>query len=189
MPAVNIDTDRARLHAEALRNTYPRPEGSEGERRAAQYIETVLQPLDVDYIVRDFTDLDEGHSFSQIVDISVPGRSPETVLLLVPLGHADEVSPDNDGSASLAASLALVESLGTAVSNLSYRIVLLGAAQGQAPRYPLGTRFFLRDYFPESDVLALYLTASQPGLTLETGGGGSVAPSWLVTARRAITCW
>ncbi|MCK4515808.1 MAG: hypothetical protein KAU31_11150, partial [Spirochaetaceae bacterium] len=182
IPAITIDTDNARLHAEALRNTYPRPEGSEGERNALEYVSSVLDSIGVDYTVRDFADLDDGHSFSRIVDISIRGRTNETLLLFVPLSHSDRAGPDDDGSASLAATLALVEAAARGESNLSFRVAILGAEHGTTPPYPLGSRLFLRDYFPDSDTVALYLDANQPGIVLDTGGGGEVAPSWLVTA-------
>ncbi len=182
IPAITIDTDNARLHAEALRNTYPRPEGSEGERNALEYVSSVLDSAGVDYTIRDFADLDDGHSFSRIVDISIRGRTNETLLLFVPLSHPDTAGPDEDGSASLAATLALVEAAARGESNLSFRIAILGAEHGTAPPYPLGSRLFLRDYFPDSDTVALYLDANQPGIVLDTGGGGEVTPSWLVTA-------
>jgi len=182
IPAITINTDNARLHAEALRNTYPRPEGSEGERNALEYVGSVLDPTGANYTVRDFADLDDGHSFSRMVDISIRGRSPETLLLMVPLSHPDTAGPDEDGSASLAATLALVEAAARGGSNLSFRIVILGAEHGTTPPYPLGSRLFLRDYFPDSDTAALYLDANQPFIVLETGGGGEVAPSWLLAA-------
>ena len=182
--AISIQPERARLHAEAFRNTYPRPEGSTGERQALDYIATVLDAAGARYEVRDFSELANGHSFSRIVDVIVQGSSPQTILLVAPLNHPDRADPDEDRSASIAAALALVEAAVEFRQPLTYRVLFLGAEFGDSPPYPLGTRLFASNYFPDEHVLALYLDVSQPGVVIETGGAGRVTPSWLVSAAK-----
>lgn len=176
IPAISVDTQRASLHAEALRNTYPRPEGSRGEESAFAYIISVLDRVGADYIVRDFSGMEGAHSFSRVVDVTIPGQSEESFLVISPVNHEPGAGPDEDHSASLGAVLALVEAVSAGEPLLTHRLVFAGADSGGRA---LGTRLFLSDFFPDTDVAALYLAANEPRLVLESGGGGFVAPSWL----------
>jgi len=69
------------------------------------------------------------------------------------------------------------------------RFLFPGAEYGSDPAYPKGTRLFLDGYFAEEPHALLYLDVSRIPVVLETGGGGAVAPSWLLegTVNAAIT--
>ena len=182
---LTVDPDIVRIHAEALRATYPRPEGSPGEADAIQYITTVLDSSGIDYQLRSFADYTGGHSFSSIIDVTIPGSGTDTLLVAVPLNHPENADPDSDRSASLAATLGVIQAAAASAAieppPLTIRFLILGAEFGSEPQYPLGTRAILSRFFPEGDYAMIYLDASNPPLSVATGGGGTTAPDWLVT--------
>ena len=179
--AVNIDPDTARAHAEAIRNNYPRLENSPGERQTVSYIREVLDTLNASYQITGFEDFEGGYSYSSSIDVQIPGNATDTLFIFVPIDHAEDRTPDMDGSASVAAALAFTEAALRENSPISYRVVFLGAESGD-PATPLGTRNFLRRFFPETALGGIYLDANDAIPVVETGGGGETAPSWLVRA-------
>ena len=175
--------ERARLHAEALRSMYPRPESSAGDAALRAYLEAALDRLAVSYRVLGFDAFTEGHSFSSAVEVVIPGTDDDsgTLIVAVPLNHPEHAEPDDDRSASVAAALAVLETAANASRRVTLRFVFLGAEYGESGNGPLGTARFLSGYFPDNPHALVYLDVSHDRFTLDTGGGGAVAPAWLVT--------
>src|SRR6056297_1713105 len=134
--------DRVMEHYRAMRSFHPRLEGSEGEERTLSYLEQVLEPYEISMATRDFSALEDGHSFSRVATATLPGVMPGRVLLIVPLNHAADVSPDSDGSVSLAGAVALIEALAEDSNRPGLSFVFLGA--DVADRH-LGSRLLLSD--------------------------------------------
>ncbi len=179
--ALTVDPAVAARHAESVRATYPRPEASRGEARLIEYIRSVVERVGLQLTTAGFAGSATGHSFSRIVEIVVPGTGAGTAIIVAPLNHPEDASPDEDRSASVAAALTLLEAVATAAPlSTSFRFLFPGAEYGDAPDYPLGTRRFLETYFAEGPHALLYLEVSRLPLLVEAGGGGRVTPPWLL---------
>ncbi|HKJ86543.1 MAG TPA: hypothetical protein VKA06_10735, partial [Spirochaetia bacterium] len=179
-PALTVDLADARVHAEAVRSTFPREENSSGEAALIAYIESVASSIDARLEILDFSDYADGHSFSRILEVTIPGTGASTAIIAVPLNHPEGVAPDADRSASVAAALAVMEAAAREPLRPTIRFLFPGAEHGDGPGYPKGTRRFLEGYFAEEPHALLYLDASRLPLVMETGAAGYVAPSWLL---------
>lgn len=180
LPAITVDPAEVRIHAEAVRATFPRPEASEGEAELVAYIARVARESGLTPRVLDFSDYPAGHSFSRVVEVVAPGTGSSTVMIVAPLNHPEDASPDDDRSASVAAALSIMQAAAADESRATYRFVFAGAEYGTGVGYPKGTRRFLDTYFAEEPHALLYLDVSRLPPVVETGGGGRVAPSWLL---------
>ncbi len=162
-----------------MRGFHPRLEGSEGEERTLSYLEQVLEQHSVSLSARDFSALADGHSFSHVATATLPGVMPGRVLLIVPLNHAPGVSPDSDGSVSLAGAIALLEAIAGDSNRPSLSFVFLGADAGDRH---LGTRLLLSGMEDQEEQTAVvYLDVEAPGrrLTVQLGAADVPAPRWL----------
>lgn len=180
LPAITVDPADVRVHAEAVRATFPRPEASEGEADLIAYIARTARENELTPRVLDFSDFPTGHSFSRVVEIVVAGSGSSTVMVVAPLNHPEDAGPDDDRSASVAATLSIMEAVAAETSRVTYRFLFVGAEYGSGGGYPKGTARFLDTYFAEEPHALLYLDVSRLPPVLETGGGGRVAPSWLL---------
>ncbi len=182
LPAAN--SQRAAELLEQFSAMHPRTEASGGELDATATIITELESLGIEPQQESFEDFQDGHSFSSVVRARIEGESNEDLLILVPIDHERNRASEQDGSASLALALALVEQYHNSTPPLNIEFVFLGAEQGPFGRHPMGTRLLLRDFFPERPSFALYLDlrSTGGGLAIEHGSDGNVAPSWLVEA-------
>ncbi|TVQ21719.1 MAG: hypothetical protein EA382_13180 [Spirochaetaceae bacterium] len=178
--AFSVDAARAERYAERIRSMYPRTEASEGERDLIAFVTEVV--TEAGYAPRriGFDRASSMHSFSHSIEVVVPGSLDATIVIATPLDHRAGTPPDDDGSASIAAALALIDALAVAETRNTYRFLFLSGEFRDAGENPLGTQRFLADYFPEGPHAMVYLDASQLPFRLETGGGGAVSPSWLI---------
>ncbi len=166
-------------HYRAMRSFHPRLEGSEGEERTMSYLEQVLEEYGISLATRDFSALEDGHSFSRIATATLPGVMPGRVLVIVPLNHAPGVSPDSDGSVSLAGAIALLEATAEDSNRPGLSFVFLGADGGDRH---LGTRLLLSGMEEQGEQTAVvYLDVEAPGrrLTVQLGAADIPAPRWL----------
>lgn len=186
LPALTVDAETAREHALEVRATWPRPEASAGERQLINYIVTVAESLELPVTILDFSDFAAGHSFSRVVEVVVPGDPRSVVMVITPLNHPEGASADEDGSASIAATLTLMDAITAnrngAPTGPTLRLVFAGAEFGGSGAAPTGTMRYLADYFAEVPHALVYLNANGTPIIVETGGGGRVAPQWLVAS-------
>jgi hypothetical protein len=176
------DTGRILKDYRLVRSLYPRPEGSKGERELLAFIETRLKELEVPYRWLDFQESDRNHSFSACLAADIPGRLDDTLILAVPINHPPEASRQLDGSINVALGLSIVELLKRSTPPLSVTVLFLGAEYGEESEYPMGSRLFLRDFYPDYRVMCLYLNLQRipSRLHLRAGGRGIEAPYWLL---------
>jgi hypothetical protein len=167
---------------EQIRSLYPRQEGSEGEKQLLTLIEQRLQRLRVPYSWLDFRESDRNHSFSSCLVADVRGELEDTLLLAVPINHPPEAPRELDGSINAALALGLIEHITRKTPPISVKILFLGAEYGQSAEYPMGSRLFLRDFFPDYRVMCLYLNLKRIPSRLHLRGGarGIEAPYWLL---------
>ena len=165
-----------------IRSLYPRREGSRGEKELLSFIEERLQSLRIPYSWLDFRESDKNHSFSSCLVASFRGELDDTLILSVPINHPAEMSEEFDGSINVALALSVAEHLSRETPPISVKILFLGAEYGQTGNYPMGSRLFLRDFFPDFKVMNLYLNLKRipSRLYLRAGGRGIEAPYWLL---------
>jgi hypothetical protein len=161
---------------------YPRTEGSPGEQRAIDHITERLSVLGIPYTRQSFQDLEGAHSFSSSIEVSIPGAIQDELLFIVPLDHPDGAAADADGSINLALALGIIEAMKGKTPPISVRFLFLGGEFGTDAGYPIGTKQFLSEFYPDYAVSALYVDfESIPNRTNITSGGTRiVAPYWLI---------
>lgn len=167
---------------DTIRSMHPRPEGSEGERQLLGFIEQRLEFLRVPYSRLDFRESDKNHSFSSCLVVDVRGQRQDTLILAVPINHPPGIQGELDGSINVALALGIVEHISRNTPPLSVKILFLGAEYGQTADYPMGSRLFLRDFFPDYRAMCLYLNFKRipSRLYLRGGARGIEAPYWLL---------
>ncbi len=165
-----------------LQSLHPHTEGSSNEKRVIRFIEERLALLRIPVKKTDFSKAAGGHSFSSILEATVPGRLPDTLILVVPLNHDDHAPADEDGSFGIAYGLALLASFRENTPALTVKMVFLGGEFESGGESFLGTEQFLKTFFPEERTALLYLNLkSFPArITLRYGGRGIAAPLWLL---------
>ena len=168
-------------HYEFFTSLYPRLEGSQQERRAVEHIQSVLSRIKVGYASEDFRELDQGHSFSSSIYVSLPGALSDELLIVAPLNHREKSTYGQDGSVNLALALAFIEVFHSRSFPISIKVLFLGAEFGPGEFYPMGTTKFLDGYFPEYSTAVLYLDFIYPPerVTIRSGDRGIVSPYWL----------
>jgi len=166
----------------AIQAMYPRLEGSAGEKELLGFIEQRLQNLRVPYHRLDFQESDKNHSFSSCLVADVPGKREDTLIVAVPINHPAEAPGHLDGSINVAAALGMIEHISRKTPPISVKMLFLGAEYGQTAEYPMGSRLFLRDFFPDYRVMCLYLNLERipSRLYLRGGARGIEAPYWLL---------
>ena len=165
-----------------IRSMYPRLEGSVGERQLLEFIEQRLQYLRVPYSRLDFSESDKNHSFSSCLVADIRGQREDTLILAIPINHPPEIEGELDGSINVAMALGIIEHISRETPPLSVKILFLGAEYGQTADYPMGSRLFLRDFFPDYRVMCLYLNFKRIPSRLYVRGvaRGIEAPYWLL---------
>jgi hypothetical protein len=121
----------------------------------------------------DFSDFAGGHSFSRILETSIPGVRPEILIIAAPAGAGEK-------SFNAATALSLWARCLEETPPVSLLFLFLGSDADE--NEALGSRLFLDSFFPEYPVSVLYLNFSGiPGrIICETGTRGIVAPSWMI---------
>jgi hypothetical protein len=167
---------------EAVSQLSPRHEGSAQEKALITWISARLTAMGVPYSSFDFSQSDFEHSFSTCLRVDLPGRSPDTLILAVPLDTPPDATADSDGSVSIALALDLISHVRGTTTGLSLTVLFLGAEYGQTDVYPMGSTLFLRDFQPDYKAAVLYLNLrSVPRTVLVRGGArGIVSPYWIM---------
>ena len=161
---------------------YPRTEGSPGEREAIAHIKRTLHAMGIAYQERPLNDIEGIHSYSRSIEVFFKGKSPDELLVAVPIDQEPDASRSEDGSINPALALGFIEELRRAVPPVSVRILFLGAEYGGGSEYPIGSREFLANFYPVHSVAVLYLNFRFiPERTIITSGSnGAISPYWLI---------
>jgi len=161
---------------------YPRTEGSAGEREAIAHIERTLQGMGVPYQERPLNDIEGIHSYSSSIEVFLKGRSPDELLVAVPIDQELDASRSDDGSINPALALGFIRELRAAEPPVSVRFLFLGAEYGGGSEYPIGSREFLANFYPDHPVAVLYLNFRFiPARTIiASGSNGTISPYWII---------
>jgi hypothetical protein len=161
---------------------YPRLEASEGEKALLDSLQSYLSDQGIAYRLFDFQDSEEMHSFSTNLEVSVTGGSRDTVIVCAPLNHGDEHPSGESGDANLLLALRWLQQARSRDIPVSFQFLFLGAEFGEGDAYPMGSRLFLEEFYPEAPVAVIYLNMRKipDRILLSTGGNRRVAPLWLV---------
>jgi hypothetical protein len=165
-----------------FQSLYPRAEGSEGEGRAFEYIIRRLEEMGLSWERYDASESDTVHTFSSLLEVVVPGEIADTLILAVPVDHSPDDPPELAGAVNLALALSLLDRARLSRPPVSLRVLFLGAEHGPGEEYPLGSRLFLRDFYPEYLVMVLYLNLRDlpSRLIIRSAGMRVAAPYWLI---------
>ncbi len=127
---------------------------------------------------------------SAIVEATVPGTQPDSLLIAVPLAlptarRSDMTADEHADGAVLALLLGFAQMLANAPQPppVTVRFLFLGAERGDPDLgYPFGSRRFLQDFLASAPTAVLYVDlAGVPDVVeLRTGGDAVVAPPWLI---------
>ena len=163
-------------------NHFPRYEGSTAEKEVLAFIEARFKSLEVFYNTYDFSESDTSHSFSSCIEAIIPGDKPDTLIIAVPLNHPREAREFQNGSLSIALALSLIRQAVKNRPQLTLRVLFLGAEYGEDNEYPMGSKLFLKDFYPEYRVMVLYLNllTVPERISIRSGGRGIAAPYWLI---------
>ncbi|MCK5199262.1 MAG: hypothetical protein KAR21_12970, partial [Spirochaetales bacterium] len=161
---------------------FPRTENSKGEASAADFIETRLKDSDIKYTRYELSESETVNSWSVTIDAIIPGKSGNEIFMIFPLNHPPEAIPGRDGSANLAAALYLVEKLQNTELPQTVHIVFMGAEFGEDSTYPLGTKDYLANYYPELNSAFFYFDFKfiPEVVRINYSGTGSISPLWIL---------
>ena len=171
-----------------------RSEGSLAEREALAYIKDRAAALGIPTRTIPLDRLEDAHSYSSILTLSIPGPGRDLLVFIVPLDcHAD--APSGEGDAGLALALAEIETLAAERKSgkgpaLSVDFVFLGAERrgrvGEGVTSGPGARWWI-DNLDESRATAvvyLSLDALPGSLVLRNAIAGTLSPYWLYERMR-----
>lgn len=161
---------------------FPRIENSQGEKSAANFIEARLKDNNIKYTRYELSESETINSWSVTIDAILPGKSGNEIFMIFPLNHQPEAIPGRDGSANLAAALSLIEKLKDTELPQTVHVVFMGAEFGKSREYPLGTKDYLSNYYPEMNSAFLYFDFEYiPNrVKINYSGTGYISPLWIL---------
>jgi len=165
-----------------LSSFYPRDENSRGELEAANFIENRLKDKDIKYVRYELSQSDVVNSGSVSLDAIFPGKSMNEIFMIFPLDNPPGSVPGRDGSSNLAAALFLAEELAKADLPQTVHIVFLGAEYGVGSEYPIGSKDYLDNYYPELNSAFFYFDFkfTPDNIIVNHSGTGVVSPLWIL---------
>ena len=169
-------------HLETFASLHPREEGSGNESKALDYIKTVLSGLPYSIAEISLKNMEEYHSFSHILDIFKPGIKEDEIVLALPI-NSSPASRSEEASLLLAIVLTWLETLPQRETLPSIRVLFLGSETGSGEEYPLGSREYLKDYYPPGIGAFIYIDIpfAPEKLFLDSGTNRIITPPWLLT--------
>ncbi len=156
-------------------------EGSEGEKKAVNFISERLNTLGINYSVYSLSGSQEFFSRSVIIDAVFEGTSGDEIFLIFPLDiNSVPVTPDS--AFNLSAALALAERLKNEKPQNTVHLLFPGAESGTGKNYPLGSREYLSSYYPKNNSAFFYLDVKTipDTVNISTAGTGKISPLWLL---------
>lgn len=180
-PSLRENADLLKLWRD-LAAFHPRHEAGPYEVRTRTYIRAFLDDHGIPYQEHGFEDFEGAHSFSRVIEATIPGQREDRLVLAVPLNHQYGAPPDQNGSISIAAALALAADAAAETLPVTVTVLFLGAECEPLPGYPLGSRLYVSQYSADRPTAVVYLDLKRPvdRVVLETATEGIVTPSWLL---------
>ncbi|MDA3938056.1 MAG: hypothetical protein PF693_01940, partial [Spirochaetia bacterium] len=161
---------------------FPRIENSKGETDAVNFIEKRLNEMKIDYTKYDLSQSDIVNSGSVTIDAILPGKSGNEIFMIFPLNHPIDSIQGRDGSANLASALYLAEALEKADLPQTVHIIFMGSEYGMSTDYPIGTKDYLENYYPELNSAFFYFDFNfiPENIIVNHSGTGYTSPLWLL---------
>lgn len=174
-----VNTTQILQDFNALTNFYPRTPGSEGERQSIDYLISRLSKMDANYTLHPLSEMEDGHSYSTNIEVSLGKEREEELIIAVPLNHPLSAGREESGAINLALALGIIEDLIETDLSIALRIIFLGN-DFDGPQF--GTRQFLSTYAPEQApaVIRIDLPRIPERVLIRTGSNGIVSPYWLL---------
>ena len=122
---------------------YPFPEGSKGESAVFDIIEQNIDGTRAEIERLDFSDSAGMHSFSQVLRLSVPGRSSDTLAVAIPVSHPAGAAHSASGAIGIAAAIEAANAFMEDPPAVSVDFLFLGAERRREAAGPLGSRRIL----------------------------------------------
>ncbi len=175
---------------------YPFPEGSRGESAVFDLIERNIADAGADIERLDFSDSSGMHSFSQVLRVSIPGRSTDRLAIAVPVSHPTGVPHSESGAIGIAAAIETAMRLIDDAPAVSLDVLFLGGER--AVSGPLGSRRILEQLDVQLPDALVYIDVPGAGAWSERspdsgpgqpGGASAVSPSaeYLASGSEAAT--
>ncbi|MCL2480553.1 MAG: hypothetical protein FWF38_02465 [Spirochaetaceae bacterium] len=157
---------------EYLKKLYPCENNSRQEKAVYQFIRERLDSLSISYTEQPVDTIRGTHSFTSNIIVDFFGATNNTIIFAIPVNNL------KDNSFNIAMALKLCEFFRENLSEKSVKILFLGSESlpylldtnyllynqnlvekiaTESSEEQLGSRAFLQDYFPESNVCLIYL--------------------------------
>lgn len=161
----------------AVRGMGTRGENTRGERALFDYLAAEIPKKGLKTAWIPIADHTEGHSFSGILEVRIPGTGPGTLALGVPVSDA---ATWGDGAEGIAAALELMDRLVRSPPPLEVRLAFLGADEDMK-----GSRAYAAYCADEPSLAAIRVEvpdARSDSAEILIGGTGVLSPYWLLNA-------
>lgn len=164
---------------------YPFPEGSRGESEVFDIIEENIDGTKAEIDRLDFSDSSEMHSFSQVLRVSVTGRSSDTLAVAIPVSHPTGAAHSESGAVGIAAAVEAANTFIETQPAVSVDFLFLGAERRGETVGPLGSRRILEQLDVELPEALVYLDVPGAGAWSEYSRV-SVLSSGVVSETRTL---
>ncbi len=167
---------------DTINATWPRLESSTGEDKLIAFIEQTLNTLELTFNKFNFLDSEIKHSFSSSIEVTVKGQKEGTLILCIPINHPNDARYESSGAINIALALEILRQIKEINPGVTIKVLFLSAEFGEEPDYPLGSKLFLENFYPDYPVSVIYLNLKRipSRLIIRCGARGIVSPHWLL---------
>ncbi|MCL2293904.1 MAG: hypothetical protein FWC36_03455 [Spirochaetes bacterium] len=182
---------------EYLRKFFPSKNNSAEEQAVYQFIRDRLNSLSIPYIEQPLDTIRGAHSFNTNIIVDFAGKTNDTIIYAFPVNNL------RDNSFNIAIALQLCEFFSKNTPEKSVKIVFLGSEYfpslldtnyllydqslvekitSGSRKAQLGSRVFLQEFFPESDVSLIYFNVENYENIIEISNATRIAqtPLWFI---------
>ena len=158
-----------------FQETGRRSEGSIQEREAFDLIATEIARIGLPFNRYNFTEDQQGHSYSQTLEVTIPGESDRFYVLAAPLEH---------GAFGTSVIIEVAEFFAATPPQHSIILLFLGGERGDSEGHPYGSRQAISRINWSEGSFVIYLDAEElpQYWKIILGGDGKIAPFWLTKA-------
>ena len=173
------DGNRLLAYMEQIEQLRPNTEGNVGERDTLDFIASDLDELGHRSVRSNFDSFLYGHSFSQSLTVTIPGKHSDSLIIVARLNADNESS--HRPELNLALLMLLAYRYREEVPELSLRLIFLGGDNNQQR---IGSTYIAQNYFSSarSALLFFNLRVALPETILDIGKGENQSPTWLLRA-------